>query len=73
MYIVGQKLTVGLAIVAIADFHGTPTDTAHAQVGLAGDSGLGLAGGRTINSSETGLEGEMRVRDEGDLGAYFVK
>lgn len=50
-----KTLTVGFAVVAVADFHGAATYAAHAQIGLAGDGGFGVAWGRAINSSETGL------------------
>lgn len=48
-------LTVGFTVVTVAHFHWAPADTAHAQVGFAGDGCLGLPWGRAINGSKTSL------------------
>lgn len=37
MYTWTETLTVSFAVIAIADFHGTAADTAHAQIRLARD------------------------------------
>lgn len=58
IYVGGETQTVGFAVVALANLHGTAAYTAHAQVGLARDGRSGLGGNGAINSSETGLTRE---------------
>ena len=50
-------LTVGLAAVAVADFHGSTADTAYAEVGFARETSAGCTRGRAIDGGEAGLKG----------------